>query len=312
MSMRRVALVQAAVLLAGTPILWGEQPPGHEAISRPSKDVTLSFTRPGRLAPIPGPRQLEDGDMVQAGQLLARLDDEAERAQLAQLKAQAEDDTRVRAAEAQLAQKKVDRDEIKEARQRGAATRLEYEHAELDVNIAELSLELSKFQQKQDRRKYDEAKIQLERMKLRSPITGRVLRLMARPGETVDAVEQVVRVLSIDPLWVDVPVPVGRMRERRIREGQPAKVSFPLGRGTERMSEPAIGKVVYVMPVADAASDTQMVRVEVANPAGRPAGEHVIVDFPPQADPAEPTTQPAATAAPAEAPGEQASAQHEE
>jgi hypothetical protein len=32
--------------------------------------------------------------------------------------------------------------------------------------------------------------------------------------------------------------------------------------------------------VADAASDTLRVRVEVANPSLRPAGEHVTVSFP--------------------------------
>ena len=72
------------------------------AITRPSNDVTLSFLRPGRVAKV----LVREGDDVKVGQELVRLDNEPELAQLEQLKAQAEDDTRVRAAEAQLAQRK--------------------------------------------------------------------------------------------------------------------------------------------------------------------------------------------------------------
>jgi len=39
------------------------------------------------------------------------------------------------------------------------------------------------------------------------------------------------------------------------------------------------GRVVFVGSVADAASGTLRVRVEVPNKASRPAGEHVLVTF---------------------------------
>ena len=41
----------------------------------------------------------------------------------------------------------------------------------------------------------------------------------------------------------------------------------------------AAGKVIYIAAVADAASNTRTVRVEVPNKALRPAGEHVKVRF---------------------------------
>jgi len=38
--------------------------------------------------------------------------------------------------------------------------------------------------------------------------------------------------------------------------------------------------VIHVAKVADGGSLARMVRVEVPNPSGRPAGEHVLVSVP--------------------------------
>lgn len=77
--------------------------------------------------------------------MLVRQDDEAERIQLEQLEAQAEDTTRIEAAEAQLAQKGEDLKKLEWAHQEGAATDWEVEHARLEVRIGELSLRLARF-----------------------------------------------------------------------------------------------------------------------------------------------------------------------
>ena len=44
------------------------------------------------------------------------------------------------------------------------------------------------------------------------------------------------------------------------------------------------GRIINIATVADAASDTLRVRVEVANPLKRPAGERVAVAFTPAAE----------------------------
>ena len=90
---------------------------GIRAITRPSADITLSFLQPGRIAAI----HFAEGDLVQAGQALAQLDDSAEQVQLAQLKAQGEDRTQIRASEASLAQKRVDLTKLERAAARDAA-----------------------------------------------------------------------------------------------------------------------------------------------------------------------------------------------
>jgi len=238
-----------------------------EAITRPSADVALSFVRAGQVAEV----LVKEGDAVKAGQLLARQDDTAEQIQLEQLKAEAEDTVRVEAAEAQLAQKREDLKKLEWAQKEGAATEWEVAHARLEVRIGELSLELARFEREQAGRKFEEAKAQLERMRLSSPVAGLVEEVKVEPGEAAEPMAAVIRVVKIDPLWVDVPAPL--VQGRRLRAGQAATVAFP----GEAIS--VSGKVVYTAAVADAASDTLSVRVEVPNPSGRPAGERVQVRF---------------------------------
>jgi len=239
------------------------------AITKPSRDVTLAFVRSGKVSKL----TVTEGDRVSAGQLLAHLDDEAEKLQLEQLKAEADDLVRVKAAEAQLEQKRVDLAKLKEAFAKGAVSKWDVEHARLDVKMRELSLDLAKFERSQARKKYEEAKIQLTRMRLESPIDGRVNEIMIQQGEAADELEDVVRVVEIDPLWIEVAVPLGRAR--RLRPGGSAIVKFVDGG-----EKAATGKIVHKGDVADGASLTLRVRVELANKTRRPVGEHVRVEFP--------------------------------
>lgn len=241
---------------------------GIEAITNPSKDVTLSFVRPGKIAEI----LAEEGRIVKRGEVLVRQDDAAERQQLAQLKAQAQDKIRIKAAQAKLDQSELDEKKIKQAKELGVATELELEHAQLEVTIASLSLDLAVFQNKQDELKHKETVLHVERMRIVSPINGRVERIFIEAGESVDSLAQVIRVVHIDPLRIEVQVPLGQAR--KLKAGQAAWVAFDKG-GRERTR----GTIAYVSSVADAASETLMVRVEAPNPSARPAGERVYVSF---------------------------------
>lgn len=258
-----LTLALAAALLA-TGAAAGES---FEAITRPSEDRVLSFTRPGLIAEV----TVEDGDAVEQGQVLVRLDSAAERIQLAQLEAEAENTTRVEAAEARLAQKRVDLKRLRFAAERGAATELEVETAQLEVKISELSLVLARFELEQAKLKYREAEAQVDRMSLESPIDGRTETVAAEAGEAVEARDRILRVIRIDPLRIDVPVPLDTARKLKV--GLQAVVHFE----PEISSE---GKITFLAGEADAASRTLTVRVEVPNPEERFAGENVRVEFP--------------------------------
>ncbi len=237
-----------------------------EAITNPSADVTLSFVQPGRIMAV----LLSEGDTVKAGQVLVRQNDAAEQARLAQIKAQSENESQLEASKASLDQKIVDLEKLEWAAERGAATPREVAHAKLDVRIAELSRDIAEFDLQQSKRKYLEEKIRVDNMTLKSPIDGRVEKIDVEVGESTNVLADVIRVVRIDPLWIDVYVPLNRART--IKAGAAATIRFPDG------DNPTVaGKVIFVAAVADAASSTLRTRIEVPNKTNRPAGEHVTV-----------------------------------
>jgi RND family efflux transporter MFP subunit len=245
-----------------------------QAISMPSADITLSFVVPGRITEV----SVKEGDSVPKGHLLANLDDQPERIQAQQYKVQAGDKTRILSAEAELAQKKLDLSKVEAAKAKGAASDWEIEHLKLSVRIAEFALKAAVLEQEQYQHRYAQALSQLERMRLVSPVAGRVEKVSVEAGEAVNALGAVIQLVRIDPLWIDVPVPLPQAKKLSV--GQIVRVQFP---EAEAGASPS-GKIIHIAAVADAASDTLIVRIEVANPHHRPAGERVTVAFSPNGD----------------------------
>jgi RND family efflux transporter MFP subunit len=241
-----------------------------QAVTAPSADIALSFVVSGKVSEI----LVKEGDTVEKGELLASLDNEPEKIQVEQLKVQATDTTRILSAKAELAQKKVDLKKLEGAQAKGAASQWEVEHMRLNVRIAELSLQAATIEQAQNRREYHKALRQLERMRLVSPIAGRVEKVSVETGEAVERLGPVIHLVKIDPLWIDVPVPLAQAE--RLAAGQSVSVSFP----DHSSGASANGRITHISAVADAASDTLRVRIEVPNARGRPAGERITVGFP--------------------------------
>ncbi len=260
-----VILILFAAVLCGTSLAAEDEP--FDAITQPSYDGILSFTQPGQIADIP----VRQGQSVKSGELLAQQDDEVEATRLERLKAEAQSEIRIRASKARLDQSRVDYKKLKWAAERDAASEFEVDHAKLEVTINELSLELTGFEHRQAQREYEEFRKQVSRMKLTSPIDGVVEKVFVEEGESVNALDKVVRVVRINPLWIDVPVPMTRARELAV--GGKARVVYS---GGEEATE---GEIIHVASVADSASETLTVRISAANPKGRPAGEHVKVSF---------------------------------
>ena len=243
------------------------QADGVQAITAPSADITLSFVVPGRLAEV----SVKEGDFVPKGKVLACLDDQPERIQAQQFKVQAGDKTKIQSAEAELAQKKLDLKKVESAKAKGAASDWEMEHLVVGVRIADLSLKAAILENEQYQHRYAQAMSQLERMRLVSPIVGRVEKVSVENGEAVNALGPVIQLVKIDPLWIDVPVPLAQAKKLAV--GQNVRVQYP---DAEAGATPS-GRIIHIAAVADAASDTLGIRIEVPNPHNRPAGERVTV-----------------------------------
>lgn len=257
----------AVLFIFATPdYSWSESE--IEAFTVPSADVTLSFIHAGRIAEV----YVKQGDMVKAEQILIQQDDNAEQAQLSIIKAQSEDTSQIEAAEASLDQKKVYLKKLKWAFERVSATELEIEKAQLEVKIAELQLKIAKFEHNQNGRKYNEAKIRVNNMSLKSPIAGKVEKVEVEVGESIDGLADAVRIIRTDPLWIDVPVPLEFSKSLRLN--QSVQLTF-----MDDSQEIVEGRIIFISSYADSASTTIIVRIEVPNSSGRPAGEHTIVSF---------------------------------
>jgi membrane fusion protein (multidrug efflux system) len=248
--------------------VWGAETTDTElpAITRPSKEVSLSFEVSGTVAEV----LVKDGDRVSPGDVLVKLDDTVQRIKAKNLKADAENDTSIKAAAARLAQSEVELKRLQDLARKNVATEWELEQAKLDKIIRELSLELAKLELDKARIAYEQHLATLDLMSLESGIDGVIETVDVEIGEAVDGLQPVVQIVKLDPLWIEVPVPIDQARSLQLRQQALAHVSD----GTVLR-----GQIIHKSAVADAASATLTVRVQVANPQLRPAGEHVTVNF---------------------------------
>jgi len=213
-----------------------------DCLLEPNEEVKLSSQIPGILDSI----MVERGDQVRRGQIVARLKSGVEKAAVA------------------LAQARVDFGKRKLVRNEDLYRQElisihEKDEMETEHRIAELELQ--------------EAKEKLKLRTLRSPINGIVTERHHSAGEFVGE-DPVLTLVSIDPLNVEIIVPVSRIGT--IRKGMAAIIEPESPSGVSFS-----GKVDIVDQIIDAASGTYTVRVRLPNPRHRiAAGLKCRVHFP--------------------------------
>lgn len=170
---------------------------------QPWETYTLGFELGGRVASLGQNARgepLDDGDRVEAGQTLARLDDTVLRARVAEAVANFE------MAAADVARSRRVR-EVSPS----AITEAEYQ-----VEVTERA---------QARAAQQIAEKNLTDSLLVSPVSGTIARRMVEPGESVAANEAVFEVVENDRLRLVVNVPEARVRELELRRRAVAEAS---------------------------------------------------------------------------------------
>ena len=256
-------------LLAGATLLsaataWAGS---FTAITKPSDDVTLTFSRPGRIAKV----HVKEGDAVKVEQPLVDQDRREEEVAMAMAKAEADDKTELEAQVAILEQKKIDLTRVEWAFKQGAKSQFELDEARIQVVIETARLKIAEFKKEQNRLKYEQAKVVVDKTTLRSPVTGIVKEILLKTGESVEQQSKVIRVVNLNPLWIDVPAKFAE--GRLLQKGDKVLVRF------QGQAQPEEALVIFVDPGADAASDTLKITVELPNPTNRRAGDQVQVEF---------------------------------
>lgn len=205
----------------------------------------------------------QDGDLVRAGQPLARIRAQTSRTQLAQARAgldvaQAE----LRQARANVAELEAqfERTRVLAAERLVSAEALETQRAQLEA--ARASAARAEAQVGLARAGVAEREEALLQTTVRAPIAGRVGQRAAEVGMRVDGQTPLFTVGQLDRMRVRVPITQEMVG--RIREGQRAEIRFDGAAGA-----PLEARVSRISPFLEAGSYTAQAEIDVSNPAGR-------------------------------------------
>jgi membrane fusion protein, multidrug efflux system len=178
---------------------------------------------------------VEEGDAVKAGQLLARLDGDRLRLEVAQ-------------TEANL--RKLERDYKRqlELSEKGLVAKGTAENAKFDLDAL--------------RAAYDRGRLELSYTEIRAPIDGVVSARYIKLGNTISPNAPTFRVTDLDPLVAYVHIPEKEFR--KLAPKQPAEVVVDALAG-ERFS----GMISRISPTVDPTTGTFRARVEVPDPTRR-------------------------------------------
>ena len=193
-----------------------------------------------------------EGDKVQKGQLLFRIDDRALRAALDQAKAAlARDQAQLREAEAQ-------RERLKPLAEREYITRQEYAQALASAEALAASVGV-------DRAQVEAARVQLGYSEIRAPITGRTGSLAVKAGNLVSAAATtpLVVINSIQPVRVAFNIPQAYLEEVRHQAGS-GGMQVQISR--EQGGAPVVeGEVVFIDNTVNPETGTVLLKARVSN-----------------------------------------------
>ena len=186
----------------------------------------------------------EEGDQVKAGQVLARLDGDQLRLEVAQ-------------AEANLRKLERDYERNLELQKRGLVSSMAFDNLKYELDAARATYELTA--------------LRLSYTSIRSPIAGVVTSRMdtAQVGNTVTPVGGVIQqsdmamfeIIDFNSLVLEINVPEGQLSKLAV--GQPAEITADAVPG-----KVFAGRISLITPRVDAQTATFPVKIEVSDPEG--------------------------------------------
>jgi membrane fusion protein, multidrug efflux system len=216
------------------------------ATALPNQDVRVSALVPGRVAEL----KVAEGDVVENGQILARLDDRTYRDQLQQAEAAEQQ------AQANLDNAKLARTRNEDLFQRGIVARKDLEDSRTQESVAAAAL-------KQAEAALSLARLGLARSEIVSPLGGIIAKRFVSVGEQVDgtAAQPIVEVANLREVEFLGNAPAGYLA--KMRPGESVEVTTEAVEGTTFP-----GRVIATSPTVDPATGVGFVRIRVPNPNG--------------------------------------------
>ncbi|MBV9621005.1 MAG: efflux RND transporter periplasmic adaptor subunit [Gammaproteobacteria bacterium] len=225
------------------------------------RQATVSAQITGTLTRV----MIEEGDRVQAGQVLARLDDTAQAAALAQAEAQAQAaEAQLHQVEAQLAQARRDLARNEDLVQRQLVSQQALETARTQVETLSAQVEAQRKQLQLARASVQGAQVQLGYTTIRAPFAGVIVAKAAQAGEIVSPISAgggftrtgVGTIVDMDSLEIEVDVNEAYIH--RVQPGQAAQATLD---AYPDWNIPA--HVIAIIPTADRSKATVKVRIGI-------------------------------------------------
>lgn len=246
-----------------------EQTDKFLCLIQPKMTLKLGTQVPGLIREM----LVDRGAVVKKGDVIARLESGVETAAVLLAEARAANESSVRSGQAKVDYQKRKEERMKALRKNDTVAFSAADEAETLARVAENELDEAKVNLQMAQTEVTRAREILNQRIVRSPIDGVVTARTLGPGEYAFDQGHLVTVAEIDPLFVEVYIPLKHFG--RIRVGMKAEI-YP--------EEPVGGMhkavVTVVDQVFDAASGTIGVRLELPNPTyAIPAGLKCQVRF---------------------------------
>ena len=257
-----------------------------DCVIEPSLTLRLGSPLTGIVAGI----EVERGDFVQRGQVLARLESSVEEASLALARARALSNAEIEARRARQEQLRSELARAATLHERSVVSTQRLEELRANVQIAASELGLAELNRRMAALEVARAEALLEQRTIRSPVTGMVTARNLGPGEYIHFDNFILSIAQMDPLHVETFLPVrlhGQVRlgtVATVRPDAPVDGSFT-------------AEIRVMDTVFDAASGTFGVRLTLPNPnRALPGGVRCKVEFGTAAPMMPPAPVPAPTA----------------
>lgn len=235
----RILSYAAPWLVASATFLYSTRSLGAEAnwvtgVTEPIKDVTLAFPIVG----VVGARPLEEGSIVRKDQVVIELDKQLEELDLERKRLSRE----LAASELERLKSLAQRNAISVSKEEIEKKRSEFEIAKVDHELASAVL---------------------KRRQLISPIDGQVAQFFKDVGEKCEDQQPVVRI--VDTRKCHLVANLEPRLAQSLQLNQKVRVELLTGESPVTVE----GTLIYLSPVADAASGLLRIKAVFENPEGR-------------------------------------------
>jgi len=241
-------------MMAFTTSVDAAQQNSFDCVIEPSMAVELSSRVDGIIETV----LVDRGDVIEPDTVVAKLESGAEAVAVAHARARSEMEAEIRSLKASLAYGWRSLKRLNELHKKQNVSTDEIDRVKTETRVAKHKLAQAEENKRLAELELARAEQTLNRHTIRSPIGGVVAERYLNPGESVED-RPVVKVVQIDPLKVEVVMPVSEFG--RIKAGQQAVVRPEASIGGRHEST-----VTIVDPIIDAASGTFRVTLMLPNP----------------------------------------------